>query len=231
MDQRRMSEARPDLIQRFYRSPSARQQWYEELRRRANGMSLELTDDYFFHMNPLYEPNIAMQYVVGRYEAAYDALARLRPRSVLEIGCAHGLSTWLMTSWADRVVGLDLSEARIAVGRQLFPEVEWVATDWREYLATGEKFDVIVNSHGPVIAAPEIDAACTYYIYIGYRASNWRSALTGDHKLRGTQLSFSTTLAGQPPPVRMGGYLKYFFRRNWLKETRHALSNGYVLPV
>ena len=131
-----MSEARPDLVRRFYRSSSARQQWHDELRRRASGMRLEVTDDYFFHMNPLYEPNLAMQYIVGRYEAAYDALAALRPRSVLEIGCAQGMSTWLMTSWADRVVGLDISEARVAVGRQLFPEAEWVVADWREYLAT-----------------------------------------------------------------------------------------------
>ena len=192
-----------------------------------------MTPDFFFHTNPLYEPNLAMQYVVGRYEAAYDALVRLRPRSVLEIGCAQGLSTWLMTSYAERVVGLDISEDRVAVGRHLFPEVEWVTEDFASYLRNrpGERFDVIVNSHGPVYSAPEISAACKHYIYIGYRAKTWNEAWSGTHKLAGRQLSFSTTLAGEGQTGREPGYWRYFLRRNWLKEARHSLTHGYALPM
>src|SRR5690606_33514874 len=123
-------------------------------------------------MRPLYEPNSAMQDVVGRYQAAYDGLARLKPRAVLDIGGAQGLSTWLMTSFAEQVVGLDISGDRILVGRHLFPEVEWIVDDFSAYLRKVPKghFDVIINSHGPVHSAPEITAACRNYIYIGYRA-------------------------------------------------------------
>ena len=220
-----------NLIERFYYSRRARFEWPEEVARRAEGLELKITRDFFFHMNPLYEPNLAMQYVVGRYEAAYDAIRRLRPRSILEIGCAHGLSTWLTTSFAERVVGLDISEERVAVGRHLFPEVEWVVDDFGNYLRSGARFDLIFNSHGPVYSSPEISAACRNYIYIGYRTKSWAQALMGGHKQAGRQLSFSTTLMGDGQRGIDGNYWRYYLRRNWLKEARHAIANGSALPI
>lgn len=220
-----------DLIARFYRSRRARFEWPEEVARRAEGLELKFTRDFFLHMNPLYEPNLAMQYVVGRYEAAYDAIRRLQPRSILEIGCAHGLSTWLTTSFAERVVGLDIMEERLAVGRHMFPEVEWVVDDFRNYLRSGVQFDLIFNSHGPIYSSPEISAACRHYIYIGYRTKSWSQGLFGGHKQAGRQLSFSTTLMGDGYSGVDGSYWRYFLRRNWLKEARHAIVHGNVLPI
>lgn len=220
------------LIDRYFRARDARTVWPDEVARRAEGATVRLTRDFFFHMNPVYEPNSAMQYIVGRYEAAYDAIARLKPRSVLEIGCAQGLSTWLMTSYAERVVGLDISEERIAVARQVFPEVEWVTADYKVYLGDGtQRFDVIVNSHGPFYSAPEVTAACKHYIYIGYRPLNWRASLTGSHKLPGRQLSFSTTLQEKGATGREPGYWRYYLRRNYIKEARFAVQSGYALPI
>jgi SAM-dependent methyltransferase len=221
----------PDLIERYYRARDARLAWPDEVARRADGMNVRITRDFFFHMNPLYEPNLAMQYIAGRYEAVYDALRRLRPRSVLEIGCAQGLSTWLMTSYAQKVTGIEILEDRIAVGRRLFPEVEWVADDFAAFLRGGRRFDVIVNSHGPIYTAAEIDAACDHYIYVGYRTKSWSEVLSGAHKIAGRQLSFSTTLAGAGHRGIDPGYWRYFFRRNWLKEARHALMHGNALPL
>ena len=220
-----------DLIARFYRARSARFEWPDEVARRAEGLELKVTRDFFFHMNPMYEPNLAMQYVVGRYEAAYDAIRRLRPRSILEIGCAHGLSTWLTTSYAERVVGLDTLEDRVAIGRHMFPEVEWVVDDFLNYLRSGVHFDLIFNSHGPTYALSEILAACDHYIYIGYRTKRWKQALVGSHKQAGRQLSFSTTLIGSGHKGIDGNYWRYYLRRNWLKEARHAIANGSALPI
>ncbi len=216
-----------DLIAKYGNSTK----WADEVRRRAIGLKLELTEDFFFHMNPLYEPQLAIQYVVGRYEAAYDALAQIRPKSVLEIGCAQGLSTWLMTSWSDSVTGLDISEDRISVGRHVFPEVDWVVSDWSDYLADGKRFDVIVNSHGPVRSDSRLLAACDNYIYVGYRTKSWREAFRGSHKLPGKQLSFSTTISGKDADAVSSRYGHYFLRRNWVKEARHALMSGYALPI
>lgn len=221
------------LIDKFYRARDARGQWEAEVIRRAEGLNITLTRDFFFHMNPIYEPQLAMRYVVGRYEAAYDALAALRPKSVLEIGCAQGLSAWLMTDYAEEVVGLEISDERVAVGRQMFPEVTWVCDDWRAYLeGCGRRFDVIVASHGPFIWDDALPDYCDNYINIGYRTWSWSEALRGTHKISGRQLSFSTTLwEKQPNMGPSSSYLKYFARLNWLKEARHALSHGYALPL
>lgn len=228
-----MAGSKIDLVQRYCRASGARRAWPDEAMRRADGLEIKLTRDFFFHMNPVFEPNLAMAYVVGRYEAVYDALADLKPASVLEIGCAQGLSTWLMTSWVDEVVGLDIGPERVVVGRHMFPEIEMVCEDWRTYLErTGRVFDVIVSSHGPIIWDEALPRYCKRFINVGYRTGSWREGLTGGHKIAGRQLSFSTTMWEAAPS---GGwsprYLKYFARRNWLKEARHALSNGYVLPV
>lgn len=227
-----MTPAKPSLIDLYARASDARSRWEEEIARRAEGITLTLTRDYFWHMNPLFEPNLAMQYVVGRYEAAYDAIARIKPNSVLEIGCAHGLSSWLMTSWANEVVGLDLNPARVEVGSKLFPEITMVVGDWRNYLETsGRRFDVIVCSHGPVHWDELLARHCDHYFYIGYRTNDWGKALIGGHKIAGRQLSFSTTHWTKDARGLQPSYFRYFFRRNWLKETRHALSNGNALPL
>jgi SAM-dependent methyltransferase len=222
----------PDLVARYARSRCGAGDFEAEIMRRADGFKLNVTRDFFFHMNPLYGPRQALAYTVGRYEAAYDALARMLPASILEIGCAHGLSTWLMSSYAERVVGLDISEDRLAVARRLFPEVEWVCADWKDYLVDGSKqFDVIVSSHGPFIWHEALPAHCRSYINIGYRATSWRDALSGRHKIEGRQLSFSSTLWPGDRKGSAPGYCRYFLRRNWLKEARHALSHGYALPM
>jgi len=227
-----MTARAPTLIDRFYLAPDARTRWEDEVARRAEGITLTLTRDYFWHMNPLFEPNLAMQYIVGRYEAAFDAIAEIRPKSVLEIGCAHGLSSWLMTSWADEVVGLDLNATRVEVGSKLFPEIKMVAADWRTYLETsGRRFDAIVCSHGPVHWDDLLAKHCDHYFYIGYRTDSWGKALVGGHKISGRQLSFSTTHWTQGARGLGVRYFRYFLRRNWLKETRHALSNGNALPL
>ncbi len=230
-----MPAADETLIDRFYRARNARAAWEAEIIRRADGLALTFDRDFFFHMNPLYEPHAAMSYVVGRYEAVYDVLAKLRPQSVLEIGCAHGLSAWLMTSYAQEVVALDIGPSRAAVGRHVFPEITFVEEDWLAYLErSGRVFDVIVSSHGPIIWHDALPRFCRHYVNVGYRTQNWAESLSGRHKIKGRQVSFSTTLwsaedAGQNR--REPGYWRYFARRNWLKEARHAVSHGYALPL
>ena len=224
----------PDLYQRFVkRSGRAVDADFEaEIIRRADGKSVALTRDYFFHMNPLYEPAKALRYVTGRYEALYDYLDREPARSILEIGCAQGLSTWLAWKPGVEVVGLDISEARDAVGRMLFPEVEFVAEDWRSWLErTGRRFDLIICSHGPFHWDDALPRFCDRYVNIGYRTREWATAVSGAHKIAGRQLSFSTTAWDGASAGKAPGYNRYFLRRNWLKEARHALTSGYALPT
>jgi hypothetical protein len=220
-------------IDRYHRAGTADAAWLDEIARRSAGSNLGRDEDFFWHMNPLFEPVTAMRYVVGRYEAAFSAIASLKPKTVLEIGCAHGLSTWLSLDFCETAVGCDTAPSRIAVARHLFPEVEWVCDDWRRYVASRApfKFDAILNSHGPEKSPPDIFEFCNAYVYVGYRPPTWQDALTGAHKLPGRQYSFSTTLCAAGARGVDPAYASYYFRRNYLKELRHALTNGYAAPL
>jgi SAM-dependent methyltransferase len=56
-------------------------------------------------------------YEAARREALLAALPRGRYRSALEIGCGEGHMTRLLAERADRVVGLDISPAAVALAR------------------------------------------------------------------------------------------------------------------
>jgi len=222
------------LYERFVKRKgrAVRADFEAEIIRRAEGKSVALSRDFFFHMNPLFEPAKALQYTTGRYEAVYDYLDANPVKSVLEIGCAQGLSTWLMWRPGMEVVGLEISPERTAIGQALFPEVTFLTEDWRTCLTRyGRRFDLIVSSHGPIIWDDALPDFCDRYINVGYRTSEWGAALKGSHKIPGEHLSFSTTLWDGKPARKSPGYSRYFFRRNWLKEARHALTSGYALPV
>jgi len=210
-----------------------KRRWQAEVARRAQGLNLVVDESYAFHTNPLYEPVNAMRYTAGRYRALFDLMAMRRFGSVLEIGCAHGLATWLMKDFAGTVVGVDINPARIAIGRHLFPEVELVSADFTEYLARleGRRFDLIVCSHGPTRLPERVFDYCDRYVWIGYRPRSVRETITGAHKLPGRQLSHSTTLMGQGEGGRWSRYWQYYLSRDYLMCARHALANGYPLPL
>jgi SAM-dependent methyltransferase len=215
----------------FWFSAGWKARWEAEVARRAQGLRLEFDDQYFFHTNPLYEPANAMRYTAGRYRAVFDEIARIRPRSVLEIGCSHGLAAWLMKDFVDDVTGVDIAASRIAVGRHLFPEINLVAADFETYLSEGRRFDLIVCSHGPVRLPEGIFEYCDRYIWIGYRPRNMNEAIMGTHKLPGRQLSHSTTLMGVGLSGRSRNYWRYYFTRDYLMAARHAVANGYFVPL
>jgi hypothetical protein len=60
---------------------------------------------------------------------------------------------------------------------------------------------------------------------------NLRETLTGTHKLPGRQLSHSTTIMGQGERGRSARYWGHYFTRDYLMSARHALANGYSLPL
>lgn len=222
-----------ERLRSFWFEKGWRGRWEAEIARRAKGAIVNVDEYYCFHTNPLFEPANAMRYTAGRYQAVFDELARLRPRSVLEIGCAHGLATWLMKDFAETVVGVDVLGSRIALGQHLFPEVELVAVDYLEYLAglNGHRFDVMVCSHGPTRLPERVFDYCDHYVWIGYRPSGLGQMLTGRHKLAGRQLSHSTTMLGPGLKGRSRRYWKYYFTRDYLMTARHALTHGYSLPL
>jgi SAM-dependent methyltransferase len=124
-----------ERLGQFWFGRAWKRRWEAEVVRRAQGLNLKVDEWYAFHTNPMFEPMNAMRYTAGRYRALFDEMARSKPKTVLEIGCAHGLATWLMKDFAEAVVGVDIIDSRIALGRHLFPEVELVAADFAQYSA------------------------------------------------------------------------------------------------
>ncbi len=229
-----MSSARTgERLSTFWFCRGWKARWQAEVARRAKGLKIEFDDHYFFHTNPLYEPSNAMKFTGGRYGALFDEMARTRPRRVLEIGCAHGLAAWLMRDFADEVVGVDIQPNRIAIGRHLFPEVELVAANYVDYLAKfdGRRFDLIVQSWGPVLLPDRVFEYGERYAWLGYRPLSWRDSLTGRHKLPGRQLSHSATVMGEGLSGRGPRYWRYYFTRDYLMIAVHALRHGYKLPL
>lgn len=229
-----MSGARSgERLSAFWFCRGWRSRWETEVARRARGLSFTVDEHYCFHTNPLYDPINSMRYTAGRYRALFDAMAAMRPRSVLEIGCANGLATWLMKDFTGTVVGVDILQSRIAIGRHLFPEVELVAADFAEYLAgiRGRRFDLMVCSHGPIKLPERVFDYCDRYVWIGYRPRSLAETLSGSHKLPGRQLSHSTTLMGKGARGRSPLYWRHYFTRDYLMTARHALANGYSLPL
>ena len=229
-----MTDARSgERLGQFWFRRGWKRRWEAEATRRAQGLNIAVDEWYAFHTNPIFEPLNAMRYTAGRYRALFDEMARLKPKTVLEIGCAHGLATWLMKDFAETVVGVDIIGSRIALGRHMFPEVELVAADFAQYLAglKGRRFDLMVCSHGPVKLPERVFDYCDRYVWIGYRPLNLRETLTGVHKLPGRQLSHSTTIMGKDETGRSPRYWWYYFTRDYLMSARHALANGYSLPL
>lgn len=89
-------------------------------------------------------------YEEARRAALLAALPRPRYRSALEVGCGEGHTTRLLASRADRVVGLDISEAALARGRAagLPPNVSLARGDllggWPPRQAPAGAFDLVV---------------------------------------------------------------------------------------
>jgi SAM-dependent methyltransferase len=82
---------------------------------------------------------------VGRNDFLLD---RIEPQQrVLDLGCGHGDITAAIAERGAEVVGIDHSATNLAIARQAHPDVNYVEADAREYLASGEKFDVLIMSH------------------------------------------------------------------------------------
>lgn len=96
--------------------------------------------------------------------------------AVLDVGCGTGATTARAAKVADRVVGLDISEAMIAAARQRDPSLEFVVADAQTH-SFSEHFDHVISRFGvmffddPVAAFTNLRSAAKHL-----RVIVWRSA-------------------------------------------------------
>ena len=76
-------------------------------------------------------------------------LRRLRPRSIVDLGCGNGaLLEEIRAAWPEaRLAGVDLSVAQTDANRARMPGIEWIAADLQQPLAASEaRFEAVVAS-------------------------------------------------------------------------------------
>jgi SAM-dependent methyltransferase len=87
---------------------------------------------------------------LGLHRAGRNAflLDALKPGDrVLDLGSGNGEITAAIALNTPRVVGIDHDAQNLAKARTAYPQLEFIHADAREYLSSGEKFDVLVMSH------------------------------------------------------------------------------------
>lgn len=210
----------------------------KEIATRADGLNIDIDRYYFSGHNPLRGPEIAIKWIVERYKPAFDYLDANPAGSILEIGCAFGLSSWLMTDVAKQVTGMDINQTAIKAATKMFPEATYICQDYREYFRQnpGKRFDVILDCNGPIDNADPASYGplmehCDKFITIGYRAKSWSDLLLQKHKMPGRQLSYDCTVRGANLHGISPRYPLYYPRREYVRTFLHAVKNGYYVPV
>ncbi|MBM3567480.1 MAG: class I SAM-dependent methyltransferase [Alphaproteobacteria bacterium] len=195
-------------LNEYYLDKAGIDRFRAEMERRGSGMTLTLDSEFFQTMSPLFDPARALNWAACRYRPAFEYLDANPVESVLEIGCAHGLATWLAADGAKHIVGVDPLASRIEVGRKLFPEIELHRIGYREFLAanSNRKFDLIFEAGGPIGMSEEgvRDILNHCRVFISMRVSTWH------WKMPCRRLSFEATAFGEVEPGIAPGFFRHY---------------------
>lgn len=215
-------------LNRWLAPRGGRKAFLSEIQSRMSGLSITFEPSFMAASNPLSSWDAA-DFVQQRYHAALRYLDAHPAQSILEIGHGGGLTSWLLTDVATDVTALDIDETRHKIAAHLFPEVEFHLADYRDYLATGDKhYDLIIASFAPIEDADFVLRHCDRFIKIGQVPKSWSELFS--FKLKGRQLSFSTTLAGDGFSGIDLRYPLYYFDRVFMAEfKRNVRVHGVPL--
>jgi SAM-dependent methyltransferase len=224
-------------INKFHKGIGSSSRFAQYIREKSNNYQLIFSDYSFSPHNPLIGPDRAMKWVCENYHAAFDYLDKNKTKSLLEIGCGYGISTWIMKdSVENQIVGIDINQEAIDGANKIFPEVKYECSDYLKYFDNNPDcfFDTIITCFGPV-KRDHIDRLlnhCNNLIFIGYRARNFTSFLFRSHKNNGLQLSFSTTVIDKMNKNRYRlKYFKYYFTWHYFQSLIHAIKHKYFIPL
>ena len=196
--------------------------------------------------NPHIGAEGCIRWICESYHAVFDHLEKRPAKSLLEIGCGFGTSTWIMKDAVDgKTVGLDISKEAITSAKKLFPGVKYICQNYKEYFKKNPStfFDVIVICNGPFKIRRKFMNVqhqnmkklllkhCNRYIQVGYRARNIKQFLFWEHKAEGKQLSFSTTLVENSKQGIYKKYFKYFFTWHYLQCLLHSIIHRFYIPL
>jgi len=97
-----------------------------------------------------WDPDRYLTYADERGRPFVELIARIQadPRTVVDLGCGPGnLTALLAARWPDAEVrGVDSSAEMIASAQRDVPDLDFEVADLREWLARGERADVVVSN-------------------------------------------------------------------------------------
>ena len=83
------------------------------------------------------------QYEQTRLRLLLEEVQRHPHESVLEVGCGEGVFTSLLTTIAQRVVAIDVSDTAVARARERCPTATYVTTSLNDFVP-GHAFDLVI---------------------------------------------------------------------------------------
>lgn len=210
-------------VNRFCLAKDGAKEWEQELMKRAEGKLFPYHETFFKHHNPLSGIEAPLEWIFSRYRSAFDYLDSRRVRNLIEIGCAHGLSTFLLRECAEKAIGVDISKPSIKIAKTLFPECEFHDCGLEEYFRNFEttEDDIIIESDGPLRSFCDsiTENQGAKFIFISpFPARNMREFLTRSHKPKGMHLSYRSVVVGEHGISK--NYMRYFFTSRYLKDVK-----------
>ena len=116
-------------INYYYRNIGSMNRFTNMIKQRSENLNYTFTKHSFQPHNPLIGGN-CIRWICETYHAVFDYLEKKPTKSLLEIGCGFGVSTWIMKeAVSNKTIGLDISKEAIITAKKLFPEVEYICDD------------------------------------------------------------------------------------------------------
>ena len=139
-------------INYYYTDIGSLQKFSNLIKDRSENFNYTFSKYSYQAHNPLIGADKCIKYICEKYHAAFDYLDSKPVKSLLEIGCGFGVSTWILKdAVSGETIGLDINKEAIKTAKKLFPEVKYIQEDFKKYFKKNPSafFDVIISSDSP----------------------------------------------------------------------------------
>jgi SAM-dependent methyltransferase len=222
-------------INEFYLDRGAEPKFedYVLQRLKEEAFPLEINSYFLSPHNPLAHLPTVTRWIAERYKPALKYVDRTQPKSILEVGCGFGLSTWFMSEVSNNVVGVDISPSAITVAKKLFPDTEYVQSDTARYFDENPDcyFDLIIDCYGATGLETIVKYRKHYgkFIKIGLRPRKSQFTrgqyLAWKYKIPGYHIGFNCTLYDGEKRGISALYPLSYFGWSYFHELRHAVQH------
>ena len=225
-------------VNHYYSGFGAQNNFLDFLRKNSLNLKYRFTDYSYSPHNPLIFPSNSMRWICEAYHSVFDYIEKNEVKSLLEIGCGFGIAAWIMKDGVKgQIDAIDINPEPIYVAKKIFKGVNFQNISFEDFLKKqNKKYDLIVACNAPFFSKQNQEKSeqmldyCDNFIRVGYRAKKPRDFLFWEHKMKGKQLSFASTLVSKKKSYT-SFYIKYYFTWYYLNCLIHAIKHRYFIPI